>query len=277
MFENILGHEEIKIYLENIINSNNISHAYLFEGKTGIGKYTIAQEFAKKILNVSNLESCSDYKYINRNEDKKDISVEQIRKSIIDDVYIAPAMSQRKVYIIDDAQNLNTASQNALLKTLEEPPTYVVIILISNSSNTFLPTILSRVTKVTFNSVDSKNISKYVKDKYDTQLDDKILSYIDGSFKMVDSIIQDKLNEKFAVIDELYETIIKHDNVGSLTQRENIDFLDSHVIDYFENLFYINNKYSAIQFIEKAKQRLKYNGNYDIVIDNMILNIIENS
>ena len=91
MFENILGHENEINILSNVISSNKVSHSYLFSGPSGIGKLMVAQEFAKSILNVDNLNSCPDYIYICKKEDKKNILVEQIRENIVDSIYIAPA------------------------------------------------------------------------------------------------------------------------------------------------------------------------------------------
>ena len=116
MFENIMGHDEKKTYFEEVINKHNISHSYIFFGEDGIGKLTFAKELAKYILNTSNLDSCPDFKLVSRLEDKKDIIIEQIRKEIIDDVYIAPISGDHKVYIINDADYMNIAAQNSLLK-----------------------------------------------------------------------------------------------------------------------------------------------------------------
>jgi DNA polymerase III gamma/tau subunit len=91
MFENILGHENEINILKNSILNNTISHSYLFSGPAGVGKLLIAKEFAKMILNVDNLNSCPDYKYICKREDKKNILVEQIRDDVINDIYITPA------------------------------------------------------------------------------------------------------------------------------------------------------------------------------------------
>ena len=143
MFENIVGHQKQKEILSKSLENGNISHAYLFFGNSGIGKFKLACEFAKKILNTENLNNHPDFKVISKMSDKKDILVEQIRKELIDDVYIVPATGERKVYIINDAESLNIASQNTLLKTLEEPPKYITIILVSSNISAFLTTILS--------------------------------------------------------------------------------------------------------------------------------------
>ena len=174
MFENILGHEAQKKILMESLNKGNISHSYLFFGPKGIGKSTIAKEFAKKILGVDILESSPDYKYISKREDKKDIIIEQIRKELIDDVYEAPISCDKKVYIIDDAELLNISAQNAILKTLEEPPRYVVIILISHNLSSFLPTIISRVNKISFSKLDNQLLKMYIKNNYNIEFKNEI-------------------------------------------------------------------------------------------------------
>lgn len=276
MFENIIGNEDKVNILKVALNSNNISHAYLFEGAKGVGKKTIAEDFAKSILKCDNLESSPDYKYIKRFEDKKDILVDQIRKEIIDDIYIIPATGDKKVYIIDDAEFLNTASQNALLKTLEEPPKYAVIILIASNLNTFLPTILSRVYKISFNPVNEDKLQEYILNKYNIKLSQNVLKYLNGSIGLAKMVVENNLENKFKLIDELCASIEQKDEISSLTKSGEIDFNDIKMLEYLEFLMFSNLKYNCVNIVEKAKQRLKYNGNYDIVIDSMILKIIQN-
>lgn len=276
MFEDIIGHGVQKQQIENALENKSISHAYLFSGKEGIGKKTFAMFFAKKLLNTDNLEACVDYKYIAREEGKKDISVEQIRKNIIEDIYVIPASGNKKVYIIDDAQTLNKASQNALLKTLEEPPEYVVIILVSNTISSFLPTIISRVNIINFNGVSKDDLKIYILKKYNIELEDSILSYLDGSIGIASNFIENNEIKGIENIDRLYSAILKKEYVESMKISQDIDFSNIHMIDYLEYILYKEKKYTLIKFIEKAKIRLKNNGNYDIVIDNMILKITDN-
>lgn len=275
MFENIVGHEDKKAYFKNIINNHNISHSYIFSGEDGIGKLTFAKEFTKGISNVENLESCPDYKYISKLEGKKDIIIEQIRKEIIDDIYIAPILGNYKVYIINEAQLLNIAAQNALLKTLEEPPKYIVVIMICSNVNKMLTTILSRSTKINFHGVDSLQIDNYIQKKFDISLPFNILEYVDGSIGKAINIINDKLIEKFRIVDKLVEFIQQKDVLNSMELACEIDFQNMNIMQYFEFNFYINGIYSSIKHIQRASLRLKNNGNYDIVIDNMILKIID--
>lgn len=274
MFEKIIGHDDKKVILHDDVKNNKVSHAYLFVGPKGVGKYQVAKEFAKEILKTDNLDTCADYKYITKREDKKDILVEQIRKDVIDDIYLAPVAGDKKVYIIDEAEFLNTASQNTLLKTLEEPPTYVVIILISSSTSSFLPTIISRVNIMNFSNIDNEKLDKYIKEKYNVYFDKNILSFIDGSLGQATSIINNNLLDEFNNINKVFEYIKVKDVVSTFKLLENIKFNDN-TLDYLEYLLYTNSLILSTKFVEKAKNRLKMNGNYDIVIDNMILNIID--
>jgi len=276
MFENILGHENEINILSNIISSKKVSHSYLFCGPSGIGKLMMAKEFAKLILNVNNLNSCPDYIYICKKEDKKNIVVEQIRESIVDTIFITPATGDMKVYIIDGAESLNDASQNALLKTLEEPPKHAVIILIAASSANILPTVISRVYTVNFNKLDGKIIEKYINQNFDVQLDNNIIEFIDGSIGFATEIINEKLIDELNKITDLYSNIVTKNIVKCMKESEKIDFNKKYILDYLQHVFFSKDKYLCTEIVEKAKERLKYNGNYDIVIDNMILKCIEN-
>ncbi|MEG2645549.1 MAG: AAA family ATPase [Clostridia bacterium] len=275
MFENIVGHENQKQKLCNMIKNGTVSHAYLFCGDSGIGKSTIACEFAKEILGVENLEKSTDYVYISKKEDKKDIVIEQIRKEIIDTVYELPMSSNKKVYLIDGAEHLNMSAQNALLKTLEEPPKYIVLILIASNRGAFLPTLLSRVNEISFSALSEEKLKSYIYDKYNIKLQDDMLRYLNGSIGKANEIIQKGYIEKFLNIDKIYSYLIKKDLLNIYNYISNVDFNDIYMIDYLEFKLYTNGSFNCIKFIERAKTRLKNNGNYDIVVDSMILKIID--
>ncbi len=276
MFENILGHDNEKNILKDCISQGKVSHSYLFAGPSGIGKLLVAKEFAKAILNVNNLNSCPDYKYICKKEDKKNILVEQIRDNIVNDIYVSPATGDKKVYIIDGAEYLNDASQNALLKTLEEPPRHAIIILIASSSSNLLPTVISRVYKINFNKLSTEIVDKYMSENFDTNLDKNIIEFADGSIGFMLEIINEKLTDELNKINELFKSIVEKDVIKCLKESEGIDFTKKHTLDYLQHVLFSSNKYLCTEIIEKGKERLKYNGNYDIVIDNMILKCIEN-
>lgn len=275
MFENIVGHQKQKEILSKSIISGNISHAYLFFGNEGIGKFKLACEFAKEILNTDNLDNHPDFKVISKLADKKDIIVEQIRKEIIDDIYIVPAIGDRKVYIINNAELLNVAAQNTLLKTLEEPPRYITIILVSSNISAFLTTILSRVTQVTFDGISKEELKQYVYEKYNITFNENIIEYIDGSIGKAENIIENKLLEKFESVDKLLDLLKACKTIEVMKHSTNINFASDGLLDYLEYILYKNNKYSGVKIVENAKNRLKFNGNYDIIIDSMLLRLID--
>lgn len=276
MFENIVGHDRQKEILSKSIESGNISHAYLFFGNSGIGKKQVALEFAKYILKTDNLENHPDFKLVSRIEDKKDILVEQIRKEVIDDVYIVPAVGDRKVYIIDEAETLNTASQNTLLKTLEEPPQYITIILIASNISTLLTTILSRVNQVPFEGVSNLELKKYIKDNYNVEFSDRIIEYFDGSIGKAIYAIESELTLKYEKVDKLYGYINAKNTIEAMKYSNEIELDKDELLDYLEYILYKSGKFVCIKIVENAKKRLKFNGNYDIIIDSMLLRLIDN-
>lgn len=275
MFENIVGHDRQKEILSKSIESGNISHAYLFFGNSGIGKKQVALEFAKYILKTDNLENHPDFKLVSRMEDKKDILVEQIRKEVIDDVYIVPAVGDRKVYIIDEAETLNTASQNTLLKTLEEPPQYITIILIASNISTLLTTILSRVNQVPFEGVSNLELKKYIKDNYNVEFSDRIIEYFDGSIGKAIYAIESELTLKYEKVDKLYGYINAKNTIEAMKYSNEIELDKDELLDYLEYILYKSGKFVCIKIVENAKKRLKFNGNYDIIIDSMLLRLID--
>lgn len=177
IFENIIGNEKNKELLKNIIDTNNIAHSYMFVGKDSIGKLLFAKEFTKAILCMNekkpcnNCKSCIEFETHNNPDfsilepEGNSIKIDQIRE-LTKKVYEKPVVSHRKVYIINDSNCMTKEAQNSLLKTLEEPPEYVTIILIASNDNLFLPTIKSRCTKVTFNKLTDSELAKVLEKEY---------------------------------------------------------------------------------------------------------------
>lgn len=168
-FENIIGNEKVKELLNKTISSNNILHSYLFFGIEGIGKSLFAKEFAKMILcqeekrACNNCKSCIEFENGNNPDfaiieaEEKNIKIEQIRY-IEQKISEKPITSNRKVYIINNSDTMTKEAQNCLLKTLEEPPEYATIILISSNENKLLNTIRSRCIKINFNKLNEEAI-----------------------------------------------------------------------------------------------------------------------
>lgn len=156
-FDTVVGQKHITTTLKNAIKTSQLAHAYLFCGPRGVGKTTCARIFAKTI-NCSNpspegeaCDQCASCKSFNEGtslniselDAASNNSVEDIR-TLVEQVRFTPQAGKYKVYIIDEVHMLSSAAFNAFLKTLEEPPSYVVFILATTEKHKLLPTILSR-------------------------------------------------------------------------------------------------------------------------------------
>ena len=264
MFDDIIGHEVPKDILKKDIENNQISHAYLFSGPEGIGKKMVAIDFAKIILGTDSLNTCVDYTFIERLPEKKEILVEQVRNKIVNDVYIAPATCSKKVYVINDAENLNLSSQNTLLKTLEEPPEHVVIILITSSEKSLLTTILSRVKKISFNKLSNSEVKSKIKLMLDKDISEDNLEYANGSLKIATEHAKEDNNE-YIKLEELYKAIKDKDKVSVIKKLEQINFKNEETFRYLQHLSFKDKNYSKVDTIEKARRRMKQNANEDMV------------
>lgn len=273
MFEDIIGHENVKKILKENIENNMLSHAYLFSGAEGVGKKALAIEFAKQLLNTQNLEACVDFKFIEKLEDKKDIIVEQIRDKLVNDVYIAPATNTHKVYIINDAHLMNASCQNALLKTLEEPPKYVVIILITHMPQALLKTVLSRVNKITFNGLSNSDIDYITNEKLGKTLDFGKKEYVSGSAKLALELLEDEEDNKYAKIDKLYNAYKAEDRLEMIKLLEGIDFKED-VFNYLEYVFLQNKEYDKIPLIEGVRLKMQSNANELIAKQGFVIKLL---
>ncbi len=177
IFNNIIGNERNKELLKKIIDTNNVAHSYMFVGKDSIGKMLFAKEFAKATLCLSEekpcnrCKSCIEFDTHNNPDfnilepEGNSIKIDQIRE-LTKKVYEKPVVSSKKVYIINDSEAMTKEAQNSLLKTLEEPPEYVTIILITSNENLFLPTIKSRCTKISFNRLTDEELANVLEKDY---------------------------------------------------------------------------------------------------------------
>ncbi len=178
MFENIIGNDNVKKSLIQTIENNKISHSYLFVGPSGIGKKLIAIEFAKSITKIEHENP--DFSIIK--PDGNSIKIEQIRE-LQKKIQEKPIISNKKVYIIDDADLMTIEAQNCLLKTLEEPPEFVSIILIGSNENSFLITIKSRCMIIHFNKIEDEIIKKYIEEKYHINVSQNMIDMFQGSIR----------------------------------------------------------------------------------------------
>lgn len=155
MFERILGQASVKAKLGRALEMGNITNAYLLTGPEGVGKRMIAEDFAENLLGVR-LENSPDYKCIGVKKGENSIKIDQIR-DMIGDMSIKP-YGNYKIFVIDDADKMTVQAQNALLKTLEEPSAYGIIILVTRNDQALLDTIRSRCLEIKFAPLSSRDI-----------------------------------------------------------------------------------------------------------------------
>lgn len=306
-FENIKGQKFAKKYLSNSIKSNMISHAYMFEGPSGIGKNTMARELAKILLEMEHLSNSPDY--IEIKPDGNSIKIAQIRK-IQSDILVKPYKSY-KIYVFDEAQKMTVEAQNALLKTLEEPPKYAIIILITNNKEALLDTIKSRCEIIKFTPIPLRDISNYL---ITTGVDEKraslLANFSRGSMQKsielsnsedfymmreeIQKYVQTFLSGNLIEIMDIQNSIEKYkDQIISVLDlminyfrdimmaKENID---KSMIINLDKLTFIKNMSRKITYsqlskiigiIEDTKDKLRSNCNFNISIQVMTLNIYE--
>lgn len=294
MFENIIGNNENKIMLKNIVESNNISHSYIFSGISGIGKFLFAKEFAKAMLCLGSnnkpcnkCKSCESFETLNNpdiiiiDEQNESIKTEQI-KELTNNVMEKPIQANKKIYIINNSENMTKEAQNTLLKTLEEPPEYIVILLVTSNENSLLNTIKSRCIKISFSKLSNEEIKKYF-EKNSEEINQNMLEAFNGSIKQAirlkdKSEVYEKIEDILKNIETMNELQILKLKDVIFNDKEEIDF----VLEYINTIFYnklINNignmqKYErCIEIIELTKSRLNKNSNYDMTIDNCLLEI----
>ena len=175
-FTDIIGQEQLKEHLQNAISMNKVSHAYIINGERSSGKEFIARIFAMALqCEKGGTEPCGechsckqamsnnqpDIIYIGH-EKPNTIGVEDIRGQINNDIGIKPYSSPRKIYIMNEGEKMTVQAQNALLKTLEEPPEYAVILILTTNVEALLPTILSRCVVLNMKPVPDAKVKKYL-------------------------------------------------------------------------------------------------------------------
>lgn len=284
MFDSIVGNYSIKKILEKSILDKKTSHSYLFVGMQGIGKKLMAVEFAKALLGINQIdkqiEEINHPDFICIEPDGNGIKIEQIRE-LQKKIPEKPIQSTKKVYLINEADSMTFEAQNCFLKTLEEPPEFVTIILIGSQESAFLPTIKSRCMIFHFQPIQEQEMRQYLEKQGITNLTNHQLEMFQGSIGKALSL-KDK--------QPMYELL--ENMVNSLNQKDLIDILKISEPLYqakeeiFEILEYINllllkrakENYlytNCIQIVENTKKMLKQNVNYDMCIDNLIINMWE--
>lgn len=176
VFQDILGHDTIKEHFQKAIEAHKISHAYILAGEAGMGRKSLAHAFALTLLcekgksdPCMECHACKQVLSGNHpdlihvtHEKVGSIGVDDIREQINETIMIRPYSSYYKIYIVDEAEKMTVQAQNALLKTIEEPPAYAVIILLTTNPESFLPTILSRCVQLKLKPLKDSVIRDYL-------------------------------------------------------------------------------------------------------------------
>ena len=326
-FHDILGHEQIIAHLQNAIEEDKVSHAYIFNGPEASGKMMLAEAFAMALqcegegkrpcLECRSCRQAADHNqpdiiYVSH-EKPNTIGVDDIRTQINNDIDIKPYSSRYKVYIVDEAQKMNQQAQNALLKTIEEPPAYAIILLLTTNADSFLQTILSRCITLNLKAVKEDKIKEYLMKHYqipDYQAD-ICAAFSQGNVgKAIQLASSEEFGELKASVLQLMkrlEDIDLYEMTGAVKQIAEYklsvnDYFDLMMI-WFRDVLYLKatndvdglifkdevydikkqaakRSYQGIEAIlealEKAKIRLNANVNFDLVIELLLLTIKEN-
>lgn len=291
-FNGIIGNTEVKEYLDKNIKQKNILHSYLFLGTSGIGKLLIAKEFAKAILcieensDICTCKSCTCFNGKNHpdfyliNEAGENIKIDIIRE-LTEKVIEKPIISNRKVYIINDCDKMTKEAQNCLLKTLEEPPEFAVIILISSNENLILNTIKSRCMSIKFKNIEDEELLNFAINNLGYEsISKNLLKAFDGSIEKAIKLKDDK--QKYSEIEELISNFTKKDLIDILLDAkiiyDKVNIFD--ILDYMIVCLYSkkdeNEKYiDCIKYINKCNLRIRSNSNFDMSVDDMLFNMWE--
>ena len=326
-FKDIIGQEQLKEHLQNAISMNKVSHAYIINGERSSGKEFVAKIFAMTLqCEKQGTEPCGECHSCKQamsqnhpdiifvsHEKPNTIGVEDIRNQINNDIVIKPYSGPRKIYIMNEGEKMTVQAQNALLKTLEEPPEYAVILILTANVDAFLPTILSRCVVLNMKPVADELVKKYLMSElhvpdYKATICVAFARGNIGKAKLLAS------SEEFEKVKEEAITLVKY--INDMETNEIVkaikkiseykldvnDYLDILSVWYRDVLLYkatrdINSlifrdelqqitrvadrsTYEGIENIvnalEQAKRRLQANVNFDLTMELLLLTIQEN-
>lgn len=327
-FQDIIGQEQIKEHMRNVLTTGKVSHAYIINGEKSSGKEFIARVFAMALqCEKGGMEPCQECRSCKQalsdnhpdiiwvvHEKPNTISVDDIRSQVNNDVAIKPYSSARKVYIINEAEKMSVQAQNALLKTLEEPPEYAVILLLTANANALLPTILSRCVVLNMKPVPDELVKRFLMHQMEVPdyKAEVCVAFARGNIGKAKALAS---SEDFENVKAEALSLLKY--VGEMELSEMIaaikkiteykleinDYLDIIAIWYRDVLLFKatndvnqlvfreeiqalrktaqNSSYEGIENIidalEKAKRRLDANVNFELTMELLMLTIQENS
>lgn len=264
-FDEVVGQKAIVETLKNAIVEDKIAHAYLFCGPRGTGKTTMARLFAKALNCKQGIghqcNECDSCVGIMKGEQPdvfeidaaSNSTVDSVRQ-LIDNVSYQPIMSRYKVYIIDEVHNMSNSAFNALLKTLEEPPSFVIFILATTEPQKILPTILSRVQRFDFSKVSEKDLMTNM----ERVLKSENIQYEEQALRLIASLSDGGVRDSLSLLDKLVSY-----SGGNLTLKD---------VDEMLGLLSLEDEISLLNLISEKKTnecltliKEKYDGGMDIV------------
>ena len=327
-FADIVGQEHLKEHLENAIKMDKVSHAYIINGEKNAGKEFIAKTFAMALQceNRQGTEPCGECHSCRQalsgnhpdiifitHEKPGTIGVDDIRRQVNNDVAIKPYKGPKKIYIMNEGEKMTAQAQNALLKTLEEPPEYAVLLILTGNVDSLLQTILSRCVVLNMKPAKDAQIKKYLMETMeipDYKADicvafargnvgkAKLLASSEEFDKVKEEAItllkyikEMELNEIVAAIKKITEykfDVNDYMDILSIWYRDVLLFKathDANLLIFKEEIQHIRkvadkSAYEGIEKIidalEKSKQRLNANVNFDMALELLLLTMKEN-
>ena len=326
-FENVIGHEQVIEHFQNAIRLNRISHAYILNGEEGMGKRLLAHLFSmtlqcerKGVSPCGECRSCRQAEGHNQpdiiwvtHEKPGSIGVEDVRGQVVGDIQIKPYSSPYKIYIIDEAEKLTVQAQNALLKTIEEPPAYGIVIFLTTNAEGLLSTILSRCVVLNLRPVSNDAMIRYLMEQvrvpdYKAKV---CAAFAQGNvgraMKLASSEDFDGMKQHVVKLMRAAETMPVSELLDALNgiadYKNNIeDYLDLMLVWFRDvllfkvtkdaNLLVLKEEVSAISrragsssyegletiitALDKAKARLRANVSFELVMELLLLTIKEN-
>ena len=328
-FKDVVGHKNIIKYISSAVQADAVSHAYILNGERGSGKRLLANLFAMSLQCQNRAEdgeacgkcqSCKQAQSGNQpdiikvtHEKPNTISVDDIRTQVNNDIVIKPYSSKYKIYIIPEADLMSAQAQNALLKTIEEPPEYAVIMLLTENAEALLPTIRSRCVMMKLRNIKDQLVKKYLMEQMEIPdyKADVCVAFAQGNMGKAIMLatseyfneIKEEVVHLLRNIDEMNVSELMDAVKKCMTYKMEInDYLDMIAIWYRDVLIYKATKnvyrvvfsyqlryikaraskssYEGIEnildAIEKAKARLKANVNFELTMELLLLTIKEN-
>ncbi len=327
-FVDIVGQEQIKEHLQNAVRMNKVSHAYIINGERSSGKEFIAKTFAMALQceNRQDTEPCQECRSCRQalsgnqpdiifitHEKPGTISVDDIRSQINGDIAIKPYSSPRKIYIMNEGEKMTIQAQNALLKTLEEPPEYAVILILTTNVDSLLPTILSRCVVLNMKPASDAQVKQFLMENMqipDYKADictafargnlgkarmlagseefDKVKEEAITLLKYINEMEISEIVTAIKKINEYKFDVNDYLDILSVWYRDVLLFKATHDVNHLifrEEIQYIRrvadrSTYEGIELIidalEKSKQRLNANVNFDLTMELLLLTIKEN-